>query len=146
MILRVAACLCLATALAGCGGSDGTSSDDYAARNVELLEALPLPQAASQARSETENYAPTAYATSARFRAPRGTTARALAAFYFSRLRPSWRLVERSVYPQPDGNSIIILGFRRGEEGVWLNTADLYATGQFELIVDHRAWQQRGAG
>ena len=145
MILRVAVCLCLATALAGCGGSGGTSSVDYAARNLELLAVLPVPQGASQVRNETENYAPTAYATSARFGIRRGTTARALAAFYFSRLRPSWRLVERSVYPQGNGNSIIILGFRRGEEGVWLNTADLYAIGQFELIVDHRAWQQRGA-
>jgi len=141
VIVRWAAALCILTLLAGCGGSEEAREEDYARGNAALLETLPLPDGASEIRTETEGYEPTAYATNARFRAAKGTTAKGLAGFYFEQLRPRWRLVERSVYPQANGNSIVILGFRQGEAGVWLNTADLHATGQFELIVDHRAWK-----
>ena len=146
MILRLAAVVCLATALAACGGNGGETSsrDAYTSRNLDLLATLPLPDGTRRLAAETEDYEPTAYATNGRFRAPRGTTARALAAFYTSRLQPEWQLVERSVFRQPTGNSIIVLGFRRGDAGVWVNTADLYVTGQFELIVDHRGWEHRG--
>ena len=117
---------------------------DYVAANLELLASLPLPRGSERVRTESEGYERSAYATNAYFRAPRGTTARRLAAFYFARLRPDWRLVERTVFAQA-GNSIIVLGFRRGAAGTWLNTANLYSRGQFELIVDHRAWEHRGA-
>ena len=148
MILRLAAVVCLATGLAGCGANGGGERDSraaYTSRNLDLLAKLPLPDGTRRLATETEDYEPTGYATNGRFRAPRGTTARALASFYRARLEPEWELVERSVFRQPTGNSVIVLGFRRGDAGVWVNTADLYVKGQFELIVDHRGWENRAA-
>jgi hypothetical protein len=125
---------------AGCGGRDRGA---YVKANEAVFHRLPVfpgaqlqDEISSEARSE-EDGPVVGYVTRFIFGLPRTATGDSLIAFYVSRLKAPWHVVERLGGAEP------VVNYRLGNASVSLNFGN-WQIRQFEIAVDHGFYGVRG--
>jgi hypothetical protein len=141
---RAAAAFTLAALMlvipAGCGGRDRGA---YVKANEAVFHRLPVfpgaqlqDEISSEARSE-EDGPVVGYVTRFVYTLPKAATGESVIAFYVSRLKAPWHVVERLGGGEP------VVNYRRGDASVSLNAGN-WQIHQFEIAVDHAFYSLRG--